>query len=141
MLQNIFLWFFRITLHQSGHYSMRGGVSWRVVVYQSVAGIGIPKNLGLLLTLLSSGAEPLHFNSCLVAAEASLSASFPYMIAANPVTAPDAVHSLFEECQMLLAQCTSNSESISPADLQGVEDWLGNICQFRIQSQRISAHF
>lgn len=133
--------FFKITLHQRGHHSVRGGGSRRVVVYQSTAGMGIPTNARLLLTLLSSGSGPLNFNSCLVAAEASLSASFLYMIAANPAIPPDAVHSLFEECQMLLAWCTSNSERISPADLQGVKDWLGNICQLRIQRERISAHF
>lgn len=99
------------------------------------------KILRLLLPLLSSESGPLNFNSCLVDTEASLSASFLYMIAANLVTPADAGHNLFEECQMLIAQCTSNSESISPADLQGVKDWLGNICQFRTQSQRISAGF
>lgn len=120
---------------------MRGEGRRRVALYLSIAGIGIQTNLRLLLTLLSSGSGPLNFNNCLVAREASLSASFLYMIAADPVTPPDAVHSLFEECQMLLARCTSNPESTSPADLQGVKDWLGNICQVRSQSQSISAHF
>lgn len=117
------------------------GEAGRLVVYQLTAGIGILTNLRFLLTQLSSGSGLLNFNSCLVIAEASLSASFLSMIAANPASPPDAVYNLFEECQMLLAWCTSHSESISPVALQGARDWLGNIRQFRSWGQKISAHF
>lgn len=110
------------------------GESSRDVVYQPTAGIGVLTNLRFLLTQLSSGSGPLNFHSCLVIAEASLSASFLYMIAANPASPSDTVYSLFEECQMLLAWCSPHLESVGPIARQRARDWLSNIHQFRARA-------